>query len=108
MEEEGGEEDTLPVQWEYKVKKKPAPLYIPPDPQDDVKNRADSNVDISKLLTETDSVVYITGTNVQTGESEESYNGKDNEGGLSVEDLQRGFIKEVDCGEEGEKEWRKK
>ena len=43
-----------------------------------------------------------------TGESKESNRGEDNEGGMSVEDLQRGFISEVQSGEEGEEELGKK
>ena len=43
---------------------------------------------------------------VQTRESKESDCGEDNEGGMSVEDLQRGFREEVDCGEEREEEWQ--
>ena len=39
-----------------------------------------------------------------TGESKVSNRGEDNEGGMSVEDLQRGFIKEVNSGEEREEE----
>ena len=43
-----------------------------------------------------------------TGESKVSNRGEDNEGGLSVEDLQRGFISEVQSGVEGEEDWKKK
>ncbi len=39
-----------------------------------------------------------------TGESKVSNCGEDNEGGLSVEDLQGGFISEVNSGEEREEE----
>ena len=43
-----------------------------------------------------------------TGESKESNRGEDKEGGLSVEDLQRGFISEVQSGEQGKEElWNK-
>ena len=38
-----------------------------------------------------------------TGESKEGNRGEDNEGGMSVEDLQRRFISEVQSGEEGKK-----
>ena len=76
MEEEGGEEDTYRVYWENNKKKK-IQIYIPPDPQDDVNDRADSNVNISKFLTESDS----TRLDVQPVESKESYSGKDNEEG---------------------------
>ena len=39
-----------------------------------------------------------------SGESKVSHSGEDNEGGMSVEDLQRGFISEVQSGKEGKKE----
>ena len=55
-----------------------------------------------------DSVLSSTTANVQSGESKESDSREDNEGGLSVEDLQGGFISDVDSGEEGEQELGKK
>ena len=39
-----------------------------------------------------------------TGESKVSNRGEDNEGGLSVEDLKRGFITKVQSGKEREEE----
>ena len=36
-----------------------------------------------------------------SGESKVSYSGEDNEGGMSVEDLQRGFRQEAQSGKEG-------
>ena len=89
---------TIPLTWSRP--------HIPPAPPDNISDCCDSNIDISKLLTESDFVVFTTTVNVQSGESKESDSGEDNEGGLSVEDLQRGFREEVDCGEEREEEWR--
>ena len=43
-----------------------------------------------------------------TGESKVSNRGEDNEGGMSVEDLEGGFAKEVQSGEEGQEELGKK
>ena len=45
---------------------------------------------------------------MESGEGEESNGGEDNETGLSVEDLQRGFVAEVKSGEDGEEKGRKK
>ena len=76
------------------------------DPPDNITDFADCDVDPSELLTEAVSVVFTTTTtttNIMSGESKEGNRGEDNEGGLSVEDLQRGFIKEVQSGEEGKK-----
>ena len=65
----------------------------------------DSHVDVSEFLTETDTRIITTTTaNLKSGESKEGNRGEDNEGGLSVEDLQRGFISEVQSGEEREEE----
>ena len=78
---------------------------VPPDPPNHIADFAESDVDPSEFLTEADSVVFTatTTTNIMSGESKEGNRGEDNEGGLSVEDLQRGFIKEVQSGEEGKK-----
>ena len=43
-----------------------------------------------------DSVLSSTTANVQSGESKESDSREYNEGGMSVEDLQRGFVTDVD------------
>ena len=77
-----------------------------PDPPDQISNCADCNVDPSELFTENDSVVF-TATIRRTAcivpaESKVSDSGEDNKGGMSVEDLQRGDIEEVQSGEEGE------
>ena len=76
------------------------------DPPDNITDFADCDVDPSELLTETDSVVFITTTTTTTTiisrESKVSYSGEDNEGGMSVEDLQRGFREEAQSGKEGE------
>ena len=63
---------------------------VPPDPPAHIADCADCDVDPSELLTKADSVVFITTTttSIMSGESKISYNGEDNERGLSVEDLQ--------------------
>ena len=76
---------------------------IPPDPPDHIADCADCDIDPSELLTEADSGVYITTTTttIMSGESKVSHNWEDNEGGMSVEDLQRGFILVVQSDNEG-------
>ena len=111
MEEEGGEEDTGHVERESEdeseVKKNMTMKQE--DPPDHITDCANDDVDPSELLTEADSVVFTTTTTttiVLSGESKVSYSGEDNEGGMSVEDLQRGFREEVHSGEEREEEWQ--
>ena len=45
---------------------------------------------------------------MESGEGEESNGGEDNETGLSVEDLEGGYVAEVKSGEDGEEKGRKK
>ena len=63
-------------------------------------------VDPSKCLTEFDSRVSI--KEIDFTEVKVGNRGEDNEGGMSVEDLERGFISEVQSREEGEEELGKK
>ena len=75
---------------------------VPPEPPDHITDCADSDVDPSELLTEAHSVVSTpTPRNIMPGESKVGYSWEDNEGGLSVEDLHRGFISEVHSCEDG-------
>ena len=77
------------------------------DPPDNITDFADCYVDPSELLTEAHSVVFTTTTTTNkiiSGESKEGHCGEDNEGGMSVEDLQRGFRQEAQSGKEGEEE----
>ena len=107
MEEEGGEEGTGNEKREKKNQKQ----VLKQDPPDHIAHCADCDVDQSEILTEADSVVFTAAastTNIMSGESKEGNRGEDNEGGMSVEDLQRGFIKEVQSGEEREEELGKK
>ena len=67
-------------------------------------DNGDSHVNVSEFLTETDTGIITTTANVESGESKEGKYGEDNEGGLSVEDLQRGFISGVHSREEREEE----
>jgi len=115
VEEEGGEEDTEHEERERDDKNdngRTRALNRPRKeeiyPPDDITDCCDSYVDVSELCAETDSVVFTTTANVRSGESEGGYSGEDNEGGMSVEDLQRGFIKDVQSGEEREKQLGKK
>ena len=84
-----------------KINAKICKVKVPPDPPDRIADCANCDVDPSELLTEADSVVFTatTITNIMSGESKEGHRGEDNEGGMSVEDLQRGFISEVHSGE---------
>ena len=85
---------------------------VSPDQPGHITDCVDRHVYPSEPPTKYNSVVgstdntTTTTTNVQSGESKVSYSGEDNEGGMSVEDLQRGFREEVDCGEEREEEWQ--
>ena len=111
VEEEGGEEDTEHVEREGvgkdEINENKVTINIKEvveDPPDYITDRTDSDVDISKLLTESDVVVFTTTASIQSGEGKESDSGEDNEGGLSVEDLQRGFREKVRGGEERKEE----
>ena len=79
-----------------------------PDQPGHITDCADRHVDPSEPPTEYNSVVSSTDNtttttvNGQSGESKVSDSGEDNEGGLSVEDLQRGFREDVHSGEERE------
>ena len=99
MEEEGGEEDTQHVEREnvnYQITHQIIHFKVQPDRPDHITGCADCDIDPSELLTEADSVVFTTTTtNIMSGKSKEGNRGEDNEGGLSVEDLQRGFREEV-------------
>ena len=98
---------------------------VSPDQPGHITECADRHVDPSEPLTKCNSVVSSTDNttscttpqiprptpttaattvNGQSGESKVSDSGEDNEGGLSVEDLQRGFREEVQGGEEREEE----
>ena len=101
MQEENGEEDTGHKKRESEAKK--GIRSLKPNCPGHIADYGEGHVDVSKLLTETDTGVFTTTANVESGESEESNRGEDNEGGMSVEDLQRGFISEVQSAEEGKK-----
>ena len=93
MEEEGCEEDTGDVD---KTQNNRELLRLKQGPTDHITERIDSNVQPSKNPTEADPVASTANTaSIMTGESKEGHRGEDNEGGMSVEDLQRGFISEV-------------
>ena len=77
---------------------------MPPNHPGHQTEKSQSHVDVSKFHTKNNTGVLTTTTNVQSGERKESDSGEDNEGGMSVEDLQRGFIEDVDSREEGEQE----
>ena len=62
------------------------------------------SIDVSELCTEADKSILTTTAIVQSGESKESNRGEDNEGGMSVEDLEGGNISEVHSGEQREEE----
>ena len=80
-------------------------LRLKQGPTDHITERIDSNVQPSKNPTEADSVASTANTaSIMTGKRKEGHRGEDNEGGMSVEDLQRGFISEVQSGENGEQE----
>ena len=119
MQEEGGEEDTQYVNRDGDGKDVIIEIRLilnskeSPDQPAHIKNCADRHVDPSEpptkpysVVSSTDNTTTTTTTNGQSGESEVSDSGEDNEGGLSVEDLQRGFREEVQGGEEREEEWQ--
>ena len=116
MEEEGGVRDTGNVKKEGVgkdfIETRRINSKVSPDQPGHITDCADHHVDPSEPPTKTNSVVSssdnttTTTVNGQSGESKVSYSGEDNEGGMSVEDLQRGFREEVDCGEEREEEWQ--
>ena len=102
MKEEDGEDDTggehderesvgedVMIEIHFKVAKS----KVEPDQPDHITHWADCNVDPSGSLTEYHSRISLTETDPT--ESEEGHRREDNEGGLSVEDLQGGFISEV-------------
>ena len=113
MEEEDGEEDTDQEERESVGKDvlRECPFLmelnntkVPPDQPGHIARSGKDGVDVGEPPTETHTGVLTAAANVQSGESEEGDSGEDNEGGLSVEDLQGGFISEVQSGEEGEDE----
>ena len=104
MEEEGGEEDTQQGERENADKRIADINIIPfvifevrPDSPDHQAKRADCHIEPSKLPTKYYPGVSITETGFTEGK--EGKRGEDNEGGLSVEDLERGFTVEVESGE---------
>ena len=121
MEEEGGEDDAQQMERENngeevifrmyfwrKKRKDLKSLFIPsynraPDSNRPYPKNAciDGHVDPSKLFTKYNFRVGVT-------ESKVGKRGEDDQGRMSVEDLQRGGIFQVQCGEEGEEEWREK
>ena len=108
MEEEGGEEDAGQRNEWIKMDKAQNIgqfLRLKQGPTDRITERIDSNVQPSKNPTEADSVASTANTaSIMTGKRKEGHRGEDNEGGMSVEDLQRGFISEVHSGDEREEE----
>ena len=79
-------------------------VKVAPDHPGHITDYGERHVDVGEYLAEADTRILTTTANVESGESKESNSGEDNEGGMSVEDLQRGLISEVQSGEEGEEE----
>ena len=111
MEVETGEEET---QHEVRESDEKKEIYVeinfkvPPDHPGHITEGGEGYVYVGEFLAETDTRILITTSIVQSGEGKEGNRGEDYEGGLSVEDLKRGFIKEVQSGEEREEELGKK
>ena len=89
MDEEGGEDET---RHEEKGKNRSIPQIQRSSP-DHKTNRTNSYIEPSKLLAKYNPGVSITETDFT--KCKEGNRGEDNEGGLSVEDLEGGFISEV-------------
>ena len=104
MEEESGDEDTQHEDRESDDQNKWLKINgrVAPDQPGHITHRGESDVDVSEFLTETDTGVFT--TKVESGERKKGHRGEDNEGGMSVEDLQRGFISEVQSREQREEE----
>ena len=118
VKEEGGEEDAGDERNESEERKRIIEtLQVPsnnktriqPDcPPGQITHYGEGHVDVSEFLAETETRIMTTTANVQSGESKEGNHGENYEGGLSVEDLQRGFISKVQSGEQREEELGKK
>ena len=106
MQEEDGEEDTEHKKRESDEIGREIGRCVEPDRPGHIADIGDSHVDVSESVTETDSRIITTKASGKSGESEEGNRGEDNEGGLSVEDLEGGFISEVQSGDEGEQQFR--
>ena len=79
---------------------------VRPDQPDQTTDQAECHIDPGKALTKKYFRVAITEGNFT--ECKVGNRGEDNEGWLSVEDLERGFISEVQSGEQRKEElWNK-
>ena len=113
MEEEGGEEDSQQEgkekdgkkveerESEYNEKGKVQAVCKCEDRPEEIPDCSDCYVNPSKSLAEDDSGIVRTKV-TYSRESKVGNRWEDNEGGVSVEDLERGFISEVHSGEERE------
>ena len=77
-----------------------------PDQPADVTNCTDGHVDPSELLTEPDTGLTTTATNLDLGEGEEGDRGEEEEGGMVGDDLKGALTAQVDGGEDGQKTLR--
>ena len=103
MEEEDGEEDTG-----HEDRERGQVGSTRPEHPGHITDCGEDYVDVREFLAEADTRVITTTAEVEFGESKEGNRWEDNEGGMSVEDLQRRFIKEVQSGGEREEELREK
>ena len=115
MEEEGGEENTGDKEREgvgqdvfiEGPSSENTSSAVQPDQPGHVTDCGDGNVDISESRTESHSGLSAITVNVQAGESKEGDSRQDKEEGMSVENLQGGFVAEIQSREGREKKWEK-
>ena len=115
MEEEGGEENTGDKEregvWEDVFIECPTSKNtssaVQPDQPGHVTDCGEGNVDISESRTESYSGLSAITINVQAGESKKGGSRQDDQRGVFVENLQGGFVAEIQSREAREKKWEK-
>ena len=77
-----------------------------PDQPADITKSTDCHVDPSELLTEPDTGLATSATNLDLGEGEEGEGGEEEEGGMMGDDLEGGLTAKIDGGEDGQETLR--
>ena len=77
-----------------------------PDQPATVTNSTDCHVDPSELLTEPDTGLATSATNLDLGEGEEGEGGEEEEGGMVGDDLEGVLTAQVEGGEDGQETLR--
>ena len=103
VEEEDGEDHTEEEEEERDSEgNQVSKSKVVPDRPWKISDWTDCKVHPSKLLTEDNSGLLSTAANLDPGECEEGDSGKDDEGGMSGQDIERGFTAELQCRHHGE------